>query len=112
MQAFWRKRKHRPQALGGELADGPLSLLADPASALSRQWDEEHDRHVVRRLLEMLEADSAFEPITLRAFHRVVFDAMKPALVAAELNLSVNSVLLAKSRVLKWLRQEAAGLID
>ena len=94
------------------MADGPLSLLADPASALSRQWDEEHDRHVVRRLLEMLEADSAFEPITLRAFHRVVFDAMKPALVAAELNLSVNSVLLAKSRVLKWLRQEAAGLID
>jgi hypothetical protein len=32
--------------------------------------------------------------------------------VAEELKLSLNSVLLAKSRVLKRLRQELAGLVD
>ena len=32
--------------------------------------------------------------------------------VAAELGLSVNAVLIAKSRVLKRLRQKAEGLID
>ena len=32
--------------------------------------------------------------------------------VAAELGLSVNSVLLAKSRVLKRLRAELQGLVD
>jgi len=32
--------------------------------------------------------------------------------VAAELGLSVNAVLLAKSRVLHRLRQELEGLVD
>jgi hypothetical protein len=32
--------------------------------------------------------------------------------VAVELGLSVNAVLIAKSRALARLRQEAAGLID
>jgi len=32
--------------------------------------------------------------------------------VAAELNLSVNAVYLAKSRVLSRLRQDLAGLLD
>jgi hypothetical protein len=32
--------------------------------------------------------------------------------VAEELGLSLNSVLMAKSRVLKRLRQEVAGLVE
>jgi len=36
----------------------------------------------------------------------------KPAEVAAELSMSVNAVLLAKSRVLRRARREIAGLID
>ena len=35
-----------------------------------------------------------------------------PADVAVELGLSLNSVLLAKSRVLRRLRSEAQGLVD
>jgi RNA polymerase sigma-70 factor (ECF subfamily) len=53
-----------------------------------------------------------FEATTLVAFHRVAFDGAAPAQVAEELGLSLNAVLLAKSRVLSRLRQEAAGLID
>ena len=53
-----------------------------------------------------------FEPATLAAFRRVVFDEVGAAQVAAELGISVGAVWLAKSRVLSRLRQEAEGFID
>jgi RNA polymerase sigma-70 factor (ECF subfamily) len=61
-------------------------------------------------LLELVEP--LFEPTTVAAFRRVVFDEARPAQAAAELGISVNAVFLAKSRVLNRLRQEAEGLID
>jgi RNA polymerase sigma-70 factor (ECF subfamily) len=53
-----------------------------------------------------------FEPATLAAFRRIAVDGIAPAQAAAELGLSLNAVLVAKSRVLSQLRQEAKGLID
>jgi RNA polymerase sigma-70 factor (ECF subfamily) len=108
-RAFRQSRERRPQLLTSDSDFSLLMQLEDPHSALSRQWDEEHDRHVVRRLMELIEPQ--FEPVTLQAFRRVVFDGAKAADVAAELRISVNAVLLAKSRVLKRLRQEGEGLI-
>jgi RNA polymerase sigma-70 factor (ECF subfamily) len=105
---FWRQRQAHPPAPGGSDFGKLLDQLEDPDSAPSRLWDEEHDRHVARRLLALVEPD--FEPSTWRAFRRVVVDGVKPAAVAAELGLSVNAVLLAKSRVLRRLRQEMRGL--
>ena len=110
LQAFWQVRQRRPRLLGSDSGGSFMSQLEDPHSALSRQWDEEHDRHVVRRLMELVEPQ--FEPDTLQAFRRIVFDGAKAADVAAELGISVNAVLLAKSRVLKRLRQEGEGLFD
>jgi RNA polymerase sigma-70 factor (ECF subfamily) len=107
--AHQRARGNRPRALGSP-DESPLAQLADPNSELSRQWDVEHDRHVLRRLMELIEP--LFEPNTLAAFRRVVFDEASPAGVAEELGMSVNAVLVAKSRVLSRLRQEAKGLID
>ncbi len=107
---WWRKRAHRPAAAGGTDAALRLAELADPASSLSRQWDAEHDRHVARRLLELLEPE--FTPGTWAAFRRQVVDGLSASAAAAELGVSVNAVLLAKSRVLRRLRDEAAGLID
>lgn len=108
--AYHRARRGRPQALGTALEESPLAQLQDSHSELSRLWDQEHDEHVIRRLLDLVEP--MFEPSTLAAFRRVVFDEVRPAEVAAELGLSANAVLLAKSRVLAALRQEAKGLID
>jgi RNA polymerase sigma-70 factor (ECF subfamily) len=53
-----------------------------------------------------------FEPTTVAAFRRVAVEGVAPVQVANELGLSLNAVLLAKSRVLSKLREEAAGLID
>jgi RNA polymerase sigma-70 factor (ECF subfamily) len=108
--AFYRSRKNRPVALGSPLEDSPLMQLADPHSELGRQWDREHDRYVMNRLMELIAPQ--FEPTTLAAFRRAAVDGIAPALVAEELGLSLNAVLVAKSRVLGRLRQEAEGLID
>jgi RNA polymerase sigma-70 factor, ECF subfamily len=110
LSAYHRSRKHLPRALGAPPQESPLAQLADPNSELSRLWDEEHDRHVLRRLMDLIAPQ--FEPATLAAFHRVAFEEVPPARVAEEMGLSLNAVLLAKSRVLKRLRQEAEGLID
>lgn len=106
-----RVRTHwqaRPPAIAG--SPEALAELEDPESPLSRAWDEEHDRHVLGSLLESIRLE--FQPATWRAFERQVRDGVSPAEVAGEVGLSVNAVLVAKSRVLKRLRQKAAGLVD
>lgn len=87
-----------------------IQELADPNSTLAQAWDLEHDRHVVRRLFELIEPQ--FEEVTVQAFRRVVLDAQKPAQVAAELGISVNAVCLAKSRILRQLRREVDDLVS
>lgn len=107
---WWRQRVGRPAAEGGSAAALELAQLADPASAVSQQWDIEHDRHVAQRLLELLEPE--FTTHTWQAFRRQAVDGLSPADVAAELGTSVNAVLVAKSKVLSRLRQEAQDLLE
>jgi RNA polymerase sigma-70 factor (ECF subfamily) len=110
LRGFWRARRGRPEAAGGDAFAAALGQLEDPHSDLSRRWDEEHDRHVLRRLQELIEPE--FSATAWRAFRRTVLDGERAAAVAAELGTSVNAVLLAKSRVLRRLREEARGLVD
>ncbi len=107
LREFRRARRRQPQT-GGDGAPRWEDVEA-PEDPLRRLWDEEHDRYVVRRLFELIEP--LFEPASRLAFRRVVIDGQKPAAVAAELGLSVNAVLLAKSRILRQLRQEVRGLL-
>jgi RNA polymerase sigma-70 factor (ECF subfamily) len=87
-----------------------LEQLEDPNSALSQLWDREHDQHVTRRLLELIEPE--FSATTWQAFRRVVLEGAKAAEVAAELGITANAVWIAKSRVLARLREELRGLTD
>lgn len=91
-------------------AELDLDQLACEDSVLGRQWDREHDQFLADRALRAVERD--FAPATWAAFRRQVFDGGKPADVAAELGMTLNSVLLAKSRVLKRLRAELCGFVD
>lgn len=87
-----------------------LDAIADPESVLGRQWDREHDEHLAARAMRVVEGD--FAPATWEAFRRQVVEGQPAAAVAVELGLSLNSVFLARSRVLKRLRSELRGLID
>jgi RNA polymerase sigma-70 factor (ECF subfamily) len=109
-RSFFHARRTRPLATGDSAFEKILDQLADPASALSQRWDDEHDRHVLRRLLELIEPE--FEPATWRAFQLLVLQGKRTAEVAAELGMSPNAVRISKSRVQRRLRQEAEGLID
>jgi RNA polymerase sigma-70 factor (ECF subfamily) len=107
---YWRAIDADTQASGGSGATAALQEIADPDSALNRQWDEEHDRYVIHCLLDLVGAE--FEPLTLQAFRRLALDGVSGAEAAQELGLSVAAVYGAKSRVLARIRQKAEGLID
>jgi RNA polymerase sigma-70 factor (ECF subfamily) len=108
LQGFYRARRSRPRPAGHE-ETSPLLQLADDRSDLARRCDEEHNAHVVGKLLEWLAEE--FSPSHVQAFRRVVIDEVKPAVAAEELGVSVNAVLLARSRILQRLRQEGRGLL-
>jgi RNA polymerase sigma-70 factor (ECF subfamily) len=110
LREFWRARQARPAAAGGSDFADMLEQLEDPGSGVGRVWDREHDQHVARRLLAMIEPQ--FAPSTWQAFRRVVLEEARPDAAATELGLSVNAVFIAKSRVLRRLREEARGLLD
>jgi RNA polymerase sigma-70 factor (ECF subfamily) len=105
LRAYWRARRSGP--LNG--LDDHLAQLEDPDSELGRLWDREHDEFIVRRLMELIEPE--FAPSTWKCFRFLVLEARPAADVAESLGLSVNAVLIAKSRVLRRLRQEGRGLI-
>ena len=86
-----------------------ISELADPQSELSQLWNQEHDRHVAQRLLQLVEGD--FTPTTWQAFRRVVIDGVRASQAAQELGLSVNAVLIAKFACC-GLEKEGRGLIN
>jgi RNA polymerase sigma-70 factor (ECF subfamily) len=110
LQGYWEKRNALPMTSGGPELRAALDQLADPSSALSRSWEDEHDRYVTRTLLASIRLE--FQPATWRAFELQVIDGQTAAQVASALGMSVNAVLIAKSRVLKRLREKAAGLVD
>lgn len=107
VRGYWRQRARFP-CVGA--ADEFLDRLEDPASDLSAQWDREHDRHVVNRLLDAIRPD--FGTGTWEAFRRFALDGIPAARVAADLGTTENAVLLAKSRILKRMRDEAGALLE
>jgi RNA polymerase sigma-70 factor (ECF subfamily) len=60
------------------------------------------------RALELIRAE--FEPKTLTAFWRVTVDGEATADVARDLGITPSAVRLAKSRVLRRLREELGDL--
>jgi RNA polymerase sigma-70 factor (ECF subfamily) len=107
---FWKARARQGQGAGDSTVTEALHQLEDPDSELSRQWDEEHDRYVLRCLLDLMELE--FEPNTVQAFRRVALEGAPSEVVGQELGMSVGAVYAARSRVLRRLREEAEGLLD
>jgi RNA polymerase sigma-70 factor (ECF subfamily) len=105
-------KANRKQARGADDGDAEelLAQLEDPSSDLARQWERDHDQHLLRKLLAVVQPD--FEPATWQAFTRFALDGQPAAEVARELGMSESAVLQAKFRVLKRLRQEAGDLLS
>lgn len=110
LRKFWHARDRRATASGHSDIHRRLAELDDPSSQMSRIWNAEHDQHVLVQLMKMVEP--RVEPSTWAAFRMTAFEGVKPQVVADQLGISLNAVLIAKSRVLSRLRQEASGLVE
>jgi RNA polymerase sigma-70 factor (ECF subfamily) len=70
----------------------------------------EYRRFVTHRAFELMQAE--FQPATWQACWQFVVLDRPAAQIASELGITVNAVYLAKSRVLRRLREELSGLLD
>jgi RNA polymerase sigma-70 factor (ECF subfamily) len=101
----YRRRHGRAEACGGTTAQHRLAEIPQPPepSHETVQPDAEAAACLSRRVLDMIQAE--FEPGTWQAFWRTAVEGQSPALVAEELQMSAAAVYMAKSRVLRRLRQ-------
>ena len=76
--------------------------------SVSRLADVEYKNHLVERALQLMQND--FQPATWKACWETVVRDRSPAEVAEELGTTINAVYLAKSRVLRHLREELRGM--
>ena len=104
----WRNdlRKRAGVKIQGD--DGLSEIAAE--DELPEFEEEEYRSYLVRRALDLMRAE--FQPATWTACWEFVVRDRPAAEVAAELGITVNAVYLAKSRVLRRLREELAGLLD
>ncbi len=110
----FRKLGREPRAEGGSTALDRLQQTPDLAPAeltaeLSESDNDETEAILTHRCVELVRGE--FEPRTWSAFEGVAVHGRSPADVGADLGLSVGAVYVAKSRVLKRLREELDGLI-
>lgn len=104
----WRQQGE-PRGQGGT---GAQQCLAEVPEQEPEPFSGRGERpnSLSRRALQLVQAE--FEDTTWRAFWMVVVDRRSPAEAASELGLSVNAVYLAKSRVLRRLREELGELLE
>ncbi len=89
------RRKNVAQGSGSSEAHEVIAQLEDPSSSLSHEFDVEHDRWVVRALLESVA--KRFEPITLEIFRTHVVNGHSAMETAGRLEVSIATVHTAKS---------------
>ena len=98
------QRRRRPASLGATADDLP------GPQAPELPGEAEERRHLLQRALALVKDE--FKPATWQAFWQHLVHDRPAAAVAAELGVTVNVVYIARSRVLKRLHQELAGLLD
>lgn len=107
---YWRSQKLQPIATGKTSFQESLNQLADDSSELSQLWNQEYDRQVLASLLQQIQNE--FQPSTWEAFRLVTIDGVPAKSVAEQLDMTVNSVFIAKSRVMSRLRVVGKYMID
>jgi RNA polymerase sigma-70 factor, ECF subfamily len=99
---YFRRQKTEFRAHGG--SDALDTLLQVPQIDDAEDESPEDFSGLCHRALANLKVE--FQETTWQAFWRVVIEDRPPADVAAELGLTMNAVYLAKSRILRRLREE------
>jgi RNA polymerase sigma-70 factor (ECF subfamily) len=105
----WRNHLRRRSA-EGVVRHHDLDGIAAENDPVPELEEAEYRSYVVGRALALMQAE--FQPVTWKACWEFVVCGRSAGEVAKLLGISVNAVYLAKSRVLRRLREELAGLLD
>ncbi len=105
---YRRNQKTKSQPVGGTEFHVLMQQLPDQ-DELSSEWDREHYQAVLRHLFKRVEHQ--FEELTLAIFRRLMLDEWTVAQVTAEFSIPAGKVYVARSRVLRRLREEAEILL-
>ena len=109
-QNFLKKVNQQPQGGGGSTFQEMLGQLQDPESDIAREFDLQHDHFMLLGLLDSV--SSQFQPDTIEAFRLYVLEGVAADEIAERLGVQPHAVYMAKSRVLRSLRELAAEWID
>jgi RNA polymerase sigma-70 factor (ECF subfamily) len=106
-----RQKLRDPMAAGGTDAQRRLEALESPPGSGERaESDAPEAAALARQALAMI--CDRFETKTWTAFWRTVIDGVPATEVADELNLTPEAVRKAKSRVLRYLKDEFGHLLE
>jgi RNA polymerase sigma-70 factor (ECF subfamily) len=106
---YFRRAAGKPKATGGTAGLLRLAEIADEVSLSAPSADPRFGT-VYRRALELIR--SQFEERTWQAFWRVTVEGQTAVDAGKAIGMSAGAVYVAKSRVLRRLRQEFAELLD
>lgn len=107
----FRRVKRQSHGAGGTEAQILLAQAEDADDELERNEEDLRAEHeLYGRAIEMIRAD--FKGQTWQAFWGVAVDGKSAAEVGAELGMQAGTVRVAKSRVLKRLRQQLGDLMN
>ena len=104
----FRRQRAEPPGVGGSDARMRLQELA--AEPPGETEDKREGSELYHRALQLIRGE--FEERTWQAFWRTAIDEQPTRSVAEELEMSVDAIRQAKSRVLRRLRDEFRDLID
>jgi RNA polymerase sigma-70 factor (ECF subfamily) len=104
----WRTSRRHPPPL--PLASDPVTPPTNGVEQLDEQEETEYRLYLLRETLQTLEPE--FSSTIWKAFEEHVLAGRSADEVASHLNIAPGTVYVAKSRILKRLRQELAGLIE
>jgi RNA polymerase sigma-70 factor (ECF subfamily) len=105
-----RWRNHARKRSAENLVGADMDELAEEQDAIPELEEAEYRQYLVSRAMALMQAE--FEPVTWKACCEFVMGGRGAEEVARDLGISVNAVYLAKSRVIRRLRAELAGLLD
>lgn len=107
---FLTRPRHQAIAAGGSDILRRLAELADPAEDGTGEFDLEYRRELFRWAAGQLR--DVVSESTWQAFWRTTIDAQPIERVAKDLNMSVGSVYIARSRVMAKLRELVRSFVE
>lgn len=103
-----REKRRSRRATMAESQQSVLDLEDD--NGVVPFWENEYRDQLIQQAMRVMQRD--FERSTWKACWETAFHGRPAAEVAVELGLSPGAVYVARSRVLRRLRQELQGLLD